>query len=284
MSQVIACVDESASMSSVCDYAAWAANRLRTGVQLLHILDPREYDTVTPDYSGNPGLGGADAALEAMVVQHKDAARQAQQRGQAVIDRASARLQDAGILQMEAHQRHGSLVESVAGISSSAALIVIGKHGETTVRTQDHVGKHLEVVVRGVHTPVLVTPRDFQPIDRIMLAFDGSPSTRKAVEFVETSSLLRGVECRIVSVGKDECHLRTQAEQAADRLVNAGFEVTVDLLAGKPDQVLANLTTASGANLLVMGAYGHSRIRELIIGSTTTAILRSSPVPVLIIR
>ncbi|MBU2284983.1 MAG: universal stress protein, partial [Gammaproteobacteria bacterium] len=39
-----------------------------------------------------------------------------------------------------------------------------------------------------------------------------------------------------------------------------------------------------GADLLVMGAYGHSRIRQLIVGSTTTALLRTSPVPVLVLR
>lgn len=284
MSQVIACIDESASMSSVCDYAAWAANRLGTGVQLLHILDPRDYDTVTPDYSGSLGPGGADAALETMVAQHEDAARQAQQRGQAVIDRAIARLQDAGISRIEAHQRHGSLVESIAEISVTAALIVIGKHGETTLRNSGHLGKHLEGVLRGVHSPVLVTPHNFAPISYVMLAFDGSPSTRKAVEFVRSSPLLRDMQCRIVSVGKDEHQLRAQAEQASDCLAKAGFDVAVDILPGKPDQVLANLTTASGANLFAMGAYGHSRIRELIIGSTTSTILQSSPVPVLVIR
>jgi nucleotide-binding universal stress UspA family protein len=37
-------------------------------------------------------------------------------------------------------------------------------------------------------------------------------------------------------------------------------------------------------HLLAMGAYGHSRIRQLIVGSTTTTLLRTSAVPVLILR
>ena len=36
--------------------------------------------------------------------------------------------------------------------------------------------------------------------------------------------------------------------------------------------------------LLVMGAYGHSRLRHLVVGSTTTTLLRWSEVPVLILR
>lgn len=48
--------------------------------------------------------------------------------------------------------------------------------------------------------------------------------------------------------------------------------------------MLPALIKAHGASLLVMGAYGHSRIRQLIVGSTTTTLLRLSEVPVLILR
>ncbi len=53
---------------------------------------------------------------------------------------------------------------------------------------------------------------------------------------------------------------------------------------GEPEQVLPALLKTQGAALLVMGAYGHSRIRHLIVGSTTTTLLRLSEVPVLVLR
>lgn len=43
----------------------------------------------------------------------------------------------------------------------------------------------------------------------------------------------------------------------------AGFTTDVELTAGEPDQVLPALVRSQGAALLVMGAYGHSRIRQL---------------------
>ena len=43
-------------------------------------------------------------------------------------------------------------------------------------------------------------------------------------------------------------------------------------------------TALAGIVLLVLGAYGHSRIRQLIVGSTTTALLRLCSVPVLVLR
>ena len=47
---------------------------------------------------------------------------------------------------------------------------------------------------------------------------------------------------------------------------------------------ILSLLKTQGAALLVMGAYGHSRIRHLIVGSTTTTLLRLSEVPVLVLR
>jgi nucleotide-binding universal stress UspA family protein len=63
-----------------------------------------------------------------------------------------------------------------------------------------------------------------------------------------------------------------------------GFEVTLAAVPGEPEQALPALVQSEGAGLLVMGAYGHSRIRQLIVGSTTTTLLRLSEVPVLILR
>ena len=56
------------------------------------------------------------------------------------------------------------------------------------------------------------------------------------------------------------------------------------LLEGDPDEVIAEEVEKKGIDLLVMGAYGHSRIRHLVIGSTTTAFIRTCRIPVLLFR
>jgi nucleotide-binding universal stress UspA family protein len=77
---------------------------------------------------------------------------------------------------------------------------------------------------------------------------------------------------------------REQLLKAQQVLASKGFDVGVELVAGEPEQALPSLVKAQGSALLVMGAYGHSRIRQLIVGSTTTMLLRLSEVPVLILR
>jgi nucleotide-binding universal stress UspA family protein len=85
-------------------------------------------------------------------------------------------------------------------------------------------------------------------------------------------------------VGADTAEAQEQLAAAAELLRVAGFAVQTKLLPGEPEQALPELLSTQGAALLVMGAYGHSRIRQLIVGSTTTTLLRLSELPVLILR
>ena len=57
-----------------------------------------------------------------------------------------------------------------------------------------------------------------------------------------------------------------------------------EILPGVPEKVIAETVRQRGINLLVMGAYGHSRIRQFIVGSTTTTMVRTCLVPVLMFR
>ena len=64
----------------------------------------------------------------------------------------------------------------------------------------------------------------------------------------------------------------------------AGLEAATSVLPGQPEKALADLVDTQGYDMLVMGAYGHSRIRSLVIGSTTTAMIRACKVPVVLMR
>jgi nucleotide-binding universal stress UspA family protein len=73
-------------------------------------------------------------------------------------------------------------------------------------------------------------------------------------------------------------------DEAQALLGQAGFEVGTQFVAGPPEEAIPALMEKHGDALLVLGAYGHSRIRQLIVGSTTTALLRLCSVPMLVLR
>jgi len=71
-------------------------------------------------------------------------------------------------------------------------------------------------------------------------------------------------------------------QAAAEALRRAGFEVTEHLETGEPEPVITRAVADLGVDLLVLGKSGHSRMRQLFIGSTTLELLRACKVPLLI--
>ena len=72
--------------------------------------------------------------------------------------------------------------------------------------------------------------------------------------------------------------------EAKQWLQRAGFEPICSLLEGEPEKAIAQYVNEQNNSILLMGAYGHNRIRHLVIGSTTAQLLRSSNIPVLLFR
>ncbi|MDX6751277.1 universal stress protein [Geminicoccaceae bacterium 1502E] len=284
MGRILACTDGSLYAASVCDHAAWAAARMGVGVEVLHVLDHHRERASLSDLSGALGIDAGEELLRQLTELEETRARLGQRKGKLVLEEAARRLREAGIEDVALTQRHGALVETIAELDQRSELVVIGKRGEGADFASLHLGSNLERVARASHRPILVASRAFRPIGRLLIAFDGGPSARKAVAYVAAQKLLKGLECRLLTVGREDAQTRERLDEAATELLRGGFAVDARIVAGDPDKVIAHEVETGGIDLLVMGAYGHSRIRNLIIGSTTTAMLRSCRVPVLLLR
>ena len=284
MTQILACIDGSSYSASVCDHAAWAAGQLGTSVSIVHVIDAHESHVIVADWSGSLGLSDHETLLEEYTALDAQRGRLAQKRGRLMLDEAIERVRAAGVQDVVARQRQGALVDTIVDLESEASLIVIGKRGESAETATQHLGSNLERVVRAVHTPILVTSRAFQPIRRFLIAYDGGRSMRRAIVRLAHTALLTGAECRILMVSDDEAAARRELDEASGPLARAGFNPELSVRSGDPDDEILAEVEREGIDLLVMGAYGHSRIRTLIIGSTTTATLRRCPVPVLLFR
>ena len=77
---------------------------------------------------------------------------------------------------------------------------------------------------------------------------------------------------------------QAQLEAARDRLSASGFEVHIAVRNGDVEPTLHGYQAEHGIDLLVMGAYGHSRIRQFFVGSTTTSMIRTTSTPLLLLR
>lgn len=283
MSQVIACIDGSRLTLAVCDYAAWASRQMDAPLEFLHVLGRSEYP-IPADLSGNIGLGSRETLLQELAELDEKRSRVALEQGRLMLDDAKARAIADGVPNPTSRQRHGELVDTLIEFQSDIRLLVMGRQGEQGDSLGEHIGNHLENVVRTLHRPTLVIPADYSEPQRILVAFDGSATTRKAVDMVARSPLFRGLPCHVVMVGEDRADSRESLDWARTHLETAGFDVTAEILPGEVEAVLCGYRTEHAIDLIVMGAYGHSRIREFLIGSTTTTLIRQSKVPLLLLR
>ena len=277
MTRILALVDGSAYSASVCHHSAWIAKKLGAAVDLLHLL-PDHGAAGAKDFSGALTLGARSQLLQELATLDAQRAKLAAAQGHAILDDAQALIEADGAGPVTQKLRQGDLVETIRSLEPDIRALVIGKRG------QGSAGSNLERILRSATVPVFVASRAFQPIDKVLIAFDASASAMRAVDRMAASPVFAGLEAVLVHAGTDTPALRAALEAARAKLAGGGIEASVQVVAGEPEVALERKIAAEGFGLLVMGAYGHSRIRSLIIGSTTTAMIRACKIPVLLYR
>lgn len=284
MPTILACTDGSTYASSVYQHAAWAAARLSARVEVLHVLDHHRERASRLDMSGSIGLDASTQLTEELSQLEEAEGRVARLKGKAILDDAHHQLAAAGVANITLTQRHGTLVETLEELEPRCGLVVVGERGVHAQVAKAHLGSNLDRVIRSAVRPLLVVERTYRPVTSFLLAYDGSPSVTKALDYALTSPLLRGTNCHILRAGQVDDKARWYLNEAADKLRAVDYPVTSHAIVGPPEKVILEVLQRESIDLLVMGAYGHSRIRELILGSTTTTMVRTSPVSVLMFR
>ena len=284
MIKLIAFVDGSSYSKSVCDHAAWIAGKTDACIDLVHVLGRPGENSAPTDFSGSIGLGARTTLLDELAELDGKMARLSHKRGRAILEDAKDIMLNAGVSQVTTMLRNDGIVETVQGFEKDADLIVIGKRGERSESDEEHLGSNFERVVRSSHKPIMVASRSFKPIKRFLIAFDGGASAMKAVNYLAQNQAFNDLECRILSVTDLTTEAEQQLESAAASLRDAGYAVETKICPGQPEAVICETIRGDDIDLLLMGAYGHSRIRSLFIGSTTTQMIRSCKIPVLLFR
>lgn len=285
MSKIITCIDGSTHADSVCNLAAWASRNTDLDISLLHVIAPHSDVAAKGNLSGSIGLGAKSDLLEELTEIDEARGKLEQRKGHLMLNHATEELAKKGFKKVESIHLRGSFVETITDLEEKADLIILGKYGEHADNEPSFLGSHLESVARSIHKPLLIATKNFQPIKRFLIAFDGSKTALKALDQITESKLLKGLECHLVKV----CEISDEAtkilEEAEAKLKEAGFEVKASIQQGKTaEDTISDYIQDNDISLLAIGAYGHSKIRSLILGSVTTALIHKSKVPVLLFK
>jgi nucleotide-binding universal stress UspA family protein len=107
------------------------------------------------------------------------------------------------------------------------------------------------------------------------------------LQFLVASPAFKGLELHILTVAKtsdDEEKALKRNQEAEEKTRAAGFNPICQILEGAAETVITTYVEDNHISLVMMGAYGHRRIRRLVIGTTTVQVLRSTQIPVLLFR
>lgn len=282
--KVLACVDRSHYAVHVADYAAWAARRLDAPLEFLHVIDRHPERGSGEDHSGAIGFGAQENLLTRLTVEDETRTRLAREQGRVFVNRLRERAIAAGVAQVDMRLRYGELEETLSEQSHSVRLVVLGRRGEAAEATRRDLGRNVERVVRALDRPILTITEGFQEPRRVLIAFDGSPVTRRAVDMVAASPLFAGLQVRLLMAGRDSAETRRKLDAAQASLQAAGHDVSTLLTPGDAETVIARAIKADAIDLLVMGAYSHSPLHSLLLGSKTTDLLRAASIPTLLLR
>lgn len=282
--KVLACVDQSRFANAITDYAAWAARRMEAPLELLHILDRSTGKCKMADLSGTIGMDSQTQLLNSLSERDELYVKAAREQGRLFLNCLKERAQRNGVASVDVRQRHGELRSTLADQEAHVRLLVLGRRGETTETTQRHLGQNVERIVRALRNPLLSVKAAFQEPKRIMFAFDGSPQTRAGIERVANSPLFTGLPIHVLMSGKEQANAGEQLEWAVQTLKDAGFETTSALIPGVAEEVISQTLHDKAIDMLIMGSYSHSPWRTLFFGSKTSEVMRTSSLPILLLR
>lgn len=280
---LMAMVDGSAYSESVCRHAAWIAERTGAAIKLYHVLDPRR-SRAKHDLSGSIKLGARSDLLQSLAALDEQHAKLAQAHGRAILDDARALVETGAASEVVTRLRSGDIVETVMAKEDAADMILIGKRGEAAGLDSPHLGSNFERIVRASHKPVFVANRSFRDIAKVLIAYDGGISAMKAVDYVSRDPLFDGLSVLVATVGTETQDTRQSLAKASATLNAGGHTTETRILKGQSGRALGELVETESVDMLVMGAYGHSRLRTMVIGSTTTEMILTCRVPVLLMR
>lgn len=283
MKKILVCVDGSPYGDNICLNAAWAAKRMNVEVDLLHVLRRSSEYQAPANHTGTIGVGSRSELLEELTRVDEDRGRLDQKKGKIILEHGAKVLRDAGVKTINLLHRRGSLVETIREMEAEYEMIFMGKRGEHADLDSIFLGSNLEKVARAIHKPLFVVSSVVRPIGKFLIAYDAKDSIRKAIESVLSSEMLKGLECHLLAVEHAQGDVDVSVVEG--EIKSAGYNVTATTRqSAHPDEVISNYVVDEGIDLLVIGAYSHSRVRSMLLGSTTENLIKACKVPLLLFR
>lgn len=176
----------------------------------------------------------------------------------------------------------GNVNDVLIAEARAADLTVMGKRGRNDPPDSEKPGPTTEALIHDALRPVLVVPEKGRTEGGVLLAFDGSISAQRVLVPGTHLAKALGRGMTVLTVDPDERKGRAIQSQVIKYCKSHGVNPVHQVARGKPAVEIVEAARAYDSGLIVMGAFGHGAIRQLVFGSATLTVLEKAPCPVLL--
>jgi nucleotide-binding universal stress UspA family protein len=275
---ILVALDGSEHADAALQYALWLAERLRATLIGLHVVDIVSIEgSFFHDISGSlgfePYLDFSSKMREAL-----------RERGRVLLEAFASRCAERKV-PCDTVLAMGIVPNDICDRARTADLVVIGHRGVNERFSTGLLGSTTESVTRKSPKPVFVSPMRFAEIRSPLLAYDGSQRAAAAMHAAAEVATGLGLPLTVLHVARDDKENANQiVEEARRYLQSYDLRVVFEVATGHANEKILEFIKEHGHDCLFIGAYGHSRIIEMVLGSTTEFVLRNSPTPVFLAR
>ena len=270
-------LDGSDHSNAALDYAIWMTEKFDGMLLGQHVIDTISIEgSFFHDISGSlgfePYLDFSSKMREIL-----------EERGKTVLDEFAERCAQKNIRYQTALDT-GLIANEICARAQVADLVVIGHRGVNEQVSTGLLGTTAESITRKCPRPVFVSTKSFKLIGRPLLAYDGSQRASSAMESAAEFCSVLKLPLTVLTIAKEDKTADGVLQQAKSYLSSYPIAARFEPDRGYPEQKIMDHLSRFGYDLLFIGAYGHRRIIEMVIGSTTEYILRKAPCPVFLNR
>jgi len=270
ITRILLGLDATASSTMAADLAFELAATHGAALEALAVID-------TPFITRPMAVGIGGAAHK--VATETAELRQAHAGASEILERVQAAARARG-LACTTRTEEGDPPDVLSAAAVASDLIVLGHDAAFWGKEATAIAPAVQGLLAHNPRPVLVAPSTPLPGSRVLVAFDGSLAASRALHMAALLGIGTGRHIVVLSIGEAEAEATRRAEAAAKLLRAHGADVE-DVIgmassADPADLILAEIR-ALHAGISVMGAYGHTGLREVLFGSCTRTLLRACP-------
>lgn len=284
MYNILLALDNSKYSKQVLNLGIEVAKNIDAKLNLLFVVENKIlYHPFVPMVF-NPVMDGFDLG-EAYSEFYDKAKENIKKYGKEVLKNASQECKKNSI-ESVCFIREGILSEEIIDLSSENDLIIMGRYGLSSEHSGSLLGSAVEEVARLAEKPLIISTEGVNGIKNVAIAFDNSQFANKTLRLAFWMKKIWKSDLRfqVFSIVNTQEEIKPMEEIIKGLIAeHPEFSARV-LLSDSPEDMIKNHLEENPIDLLMMGAYGHSRIRELILGSTTSSVIRKAKVPVLLNR